>query len=248
MTVRNLQGRYANIKTVLSPETVVARILDPRDGWPNATVVWATHDEPGKAKHCHLVVRWPSVTRWTALAVWLHKQDGHEYTAPAGSWRRSVRYLLHLDNPEKALIPREALGSHNIDETELSQLLGSQRLPILESLILAESLPLHQRFAFLVCERGHAPSEVSAALRCMLDLERWHDTRTCRSFKAEDVALPAMPPASAARHADKCDADAMEIDLDADADFNFGDLERDLASDAGDADAMEIDLDADDAP
>lgn len=238
MKQRELQGRYANLKTILPPEQVVARILDPREGWPDASVVWATHDEPGKPKHAHLVVRFSGVTRWTSLASWLHGRDGHEYAQPAGSWRRSVRYLLHLDNPEKARIPHEALGSSGIDESELAQLLGSAKLPILESLILAEQLPLQKRFSFLVLERGHLPSEVSAALRCMMDLERWAETRTARAWHREESALPSVPPCPSAPRAPGMgpDADAdldldTDLDLDNDADFNFGDLEADLAFD-----------------
>lgn len=215
MDIPQRQGRYANLKTVLPAQRVVDRILNQ---WPEASVVWALHNEPDKPAHTHLVVRWPSVTRWTSLAEWLHTADGHEYAAPAQSWRRSVRYLLHLDNPEKARIPRENLQARNIDESELAQLLGSAKLLILESLILAEGLPLHQRFAFLVLERGHQPSEVSAALRCLLDLERWHDTRTCRVLNDESSALPspdALRPAES-------DGPAGE-DFGEDEDYTFDD-------------------------
>lgn len=203
------QGRMANIKTVLPPESVVAFVAS---AWPDACVVWATHDEPGKVRHAHFVVRWPAVVRWDRLATWLHEHDGHEYAAPAQSWRRSVRYLLHLDNPEKARIPRESLGSCNIDESELAQLLTAQRLPILESLILADAKPLHERFAFLVVERGHAPSEVSAALRCMMDLERWEETRSHRQLMGSALPSVARVPGSAGNGA----PDALGVDLDAD--------------------------------
>lgn len=216
MRARNFQGRMANLKSVLPPERVVSFIASR---WPDAAVVWATHDEEGKVRHAHFVVRWPSVVRWSALADWLHAEDGHEYAAPAGSWRRSVRYLLHLDNPEKARIPREALGSCNIDESELAQLLTAQRLPILESLILAEGRPLHERFAFLVIERGHAPSEISSALRCMMDLERWAETRCHRGLLGSALPSSADVRGSAALAADEveaqsdCPEDDFSVDL-----------------------------------
>ena len=217
------QGRMANLKTVLPAEQVAGFIASK---WPDASIVWATHDEPGKVKHVHLVVRWPHVVRWDALAVWLHANDGHEYAAPAQSWRRSVRYLLHLDNPEKARIPRESLGSCNLDESELAQLLTAQRLPILESLILADAKPLHERFAFLVVERGHAPSEVSAALRCMMDLERWEETRSHRQLMGSALPDAAHVPGSAGNGA----PDVLGVDLDA-ADGDT-DLDLDLDLDA----------------
>lgn len=189
---RNLQSRMANLKFVSpSPESVLSFI---RREWPgdSISVLWALHpQEDTTPPHCHMVVRFPATTRWTKLACWLHEQDGHEYAQPAQSWRRSCRYLRHLDNPEKCPIPVDAFHFDGIDPDEVATLMGSQRLPILESLILAERMPLSRRFAFLVVERGHAPSEVSSALRCMMDLERWSDSRTARAMHAEGSALPS---------------------------------------------------------
>lgn len=184
------QSRMANVKVACSampPERVVALFSALS---PDASIAWAVHDESGKVKHAHFVVRFPATTRWTSVAQVLHDVDGHEYAKPAQSWRRSVRYLLHLDNPDKGRIPRESFRCVNMDETEVDQLLGNAKLPILQSLALAESLPLSERFSFLVCERGHQPSEVSAALRCMMDLERWSDTRTARQMHKTESALP----------------------------------------------------------
>lgn len=197
---RGTQGKMVNIKTVLAPSDVLNYIAKHYDG---STVVGAIHKEPGKVVHAHIVVRFVGVTRWDGLCDWLHEKDGHEYCEPAGSWRRSVRYLLHLDNPEKAKIDRSALFSENIDDSELSQLLGASKLPILESLVAAQSLPLHRRFEFLVCERGHLPSEVSAALRCMMDLEKWERTRTMQGMVGS--ALPE-------RMVEADDASALELE------------------------------------
>lgn len=183
--VKDKQSRMANVKCAVSavpPERVLALFASFS---PDASIVYAVHDEEGKVKHAHYVVRFPATVRWTKVAQTLRDIDGHEYAEPAKSWRRSVRYCLHLDNPEKARIPREALHAVNVDESELSMLLGAARLSILESLALAERLPLSERFSFLVIERGHQPSEVSAALRCMLDLERWSDCRTSRMLRRD---------------------------------------------------------------
>lgn len=183
--VKPKQSRMANVKCALSavpPERVVALFAAFS---PDASIVYAEHREEGKVPHAHYVVRFPATVRWTNVAQTLRDIDGHEYAEAAKSWRRSVRYCLHLDNPEKARIPREALHAVNVDESELSMLLGAARLPILESLALAERLPLSERFSFLVIERGHQPSEVSAALRCMLDLERWSDCRTARMMRRD---------------------------------------------------------------
>lgn len=215
------QSRMANVKvavSAMSPDRVVALFaaLDPE-----ATICWARHDEPGKVPHAHFVVRFRSTMRWTSVAQTLHDVDGHEYAAPAQSWRRSVRYLLHLDNPDKGKIPRDAFHAVNMAEEEADQLLGAAKLPILQSLALAERLPLSERFAFLVIDRGHQPSEVSAALRCMLDLERWSDTRTARQMHRADSALP--DPSRVLPGGDLDDADPFPDDdgpslLDDDAD------------------------------
>ena len=200
--VKDKQSRMANVKCATSavpPERVVALFAAFS---PDASIAYAVHNEEGKVEHAHYVVRFPATVRWTKVAQTLRDIDGHEYAEPAKSWRRSVRYLLHLDNPEKARIPRESLRSVNLDESELSMLLGAARLPILESLALAERLPLSERFSFLVVERGHQPSEVSAALRCMLDLERWSDCRTARMMRRDgagsaldaDAVLAARMP------------------------------------------------------
>lgn len=182
------QGQYCNIKTVLPLEEVLNKI---ETLWPDCSIVAAPHlvEHGATVDHVHIVVRFPSVRRWSALYKWLHENDGHEYCQPAKSWRRSSRYVLHLDNPEKHDVPRELLCSRNIDEDELAQLMGAQRQPILESLVAAQSLPLSERFQFLVCKRGHSPAEVSSALRCLLDLENWEDKRAYRSTSALPSAL-----------------------------------------------------------
>lgn len=119
----SLQSTMVNVKTVLPVEDVRRKVMSL---WPSCIFVAATHDEPGKVKHCHCVVRFEVPTRWNLLRQWLETHDPHNYSKPARSWRRSVRYLLHLDNPDKSRIPRAALVSDGIDEDELEQLLGSQ--------------------------------------------------------------------------------------------------------------------------
>lgn len=175
MTERT-QSTICNIKTILSVATLQAQVLKL---WPSAIFIAATHRKivPEDTEHVHALVRWDSPTRWDKLDSWLNLHDPHYYARPARSWRRSVRYLLHLDNAEKARIPRSDLVSVNIDEDDLDELLGSAKMKILDSLVAAQSLPLDQRFQFLVEERGHLPSEVSAALRCLIDLEKWAETR-----------------------------------------------------------------------
>lgn len=170
------QSTICNVKSVLPVSVIQAEVLRR---WPDAIFIAATHAKvvDTDVEHCHCLIRWASPVRWDKFDQWLHDHDPHYYARPARSWRRSVRYLLHLDNAEKARIPRSALVSANIDEDDLDELLGSAKMKILDSLVCAQSLPLDQRFQFLVEERGHLPSEVSAALRCLIDLEKWAETR-----------------------------------------------------------------------
>lgn len=182
----NLQSTMVNVKTVIPLDTLVRHVAEI---WPSCQIVGATHDEPGKVLHCHAVLRFEVPTRWASLRDWLNLHDSHNYSKPARSWRRSVRYLLHLDNSEKARIPRDSLRSYGIDEDELDLLLGSPKMKILDSLAEAQVLPLNQRFRYLVEQRGHLPSEVSAALRCLRDLEKWAETRQGR-----ESALPPPSP------------------------------------------------------
>lgn len=171
--VGSFQSTMCNGKTVIPLEQVRQKVMSL---WPSAIFVGATHEDT-ETKHCHFVVRQELPTRWDKFCQWLDTHDPCYYARPARSWRRSVRYLLHLDNADKGRIPRANLIFDGIDEDELDQLLGSAKMKILDSLIVAQGLPLDQRFRYLVEVRGHLPSEVSAALRCLLDLEKWAETR-----------------------------------------------------------------------
>jgi hypothetical protein len=165
-----MQSKYVNIKTVFDPSKVEEQISAL---WPDCSICWASHLENGKVPHSHFVVRSVSTTRWDKLREWLMRVDPHSYSAPARSWSKSVRYLLHLDNPEKERIPFESLRTVNIDDSELSTLLGSRKAPILADLASIGSRSPFAAFEYLVCERGHNPSEVSSAIRCLIDLERF---------------------------------------------------------------------------
>lgn len=215
----DFQSTMINLKTVIPIEDVKAEV---RRRWPSCIFVGATHEEPGKVRHCHCVVRFELPVRWGSfLDDWLSVRDPHNYCRPARSWRRSVRYLLHLDNPEKSRIPLSALVSDGIDEDELSEMLGSKKMKILDSLVIAQTKPLDERFRFLVEQRGHMPSEVSAALRCLLDLEKWSESR-----RGQPSALPGFTDAyaeSVARDCDEEDGPTLD-DIEQDGIGPFGDI------------------------
>lgn len=170
--MRKTQSAMINVKTVIPVDDLRREVMRR---WPACIFVAATHTD-AKTPHVHAVIRFELPTRWDKFDQWLDTHDKCYYAQPARSWIRSVRYLLHLDNAEKPRVPRTALVYDGIDEDELEQLLGSQKMKILDSLVEAQKLPLYQRFRYLVEVRGHLPSEVSAALRCLIDLEKWAET------------------------------------------------------------------------
>lgn len=182
----NLQSRIAFCKTILPLSAVRAKV---EKMFPQAQFIGAVHPSEGTTpEHCHFVIRFPSVTRWDSFAQWLHSVDNHENVQVGKSWRRCVRYCFHLDNPEKVHVDRSTMLHFGLSDSEIDMLLGSSKLPLLESLILADKIPLSRRFEFLVCERGHSPSEISSALRCLRELEKWDESKTARGLRSS--ALP----------------------------------------------------------
>lgn len=129
LAVAELRSKYLAIKTSLEaipdPQVVVDYIHAPRDqfglGQPEAAVCWANHPaESGGHPHTHYVVRFPSQVYWGAIRSKLKDLgDDHAYSDVGRSWTRSVRYLLHLDNPEKEPIPRENFKFSGLDISEL---------------------------------------------------------------------------------------------------------------------------------
>lgn len=185
--MRTLQSRYANIKcnmseTGLDPLVVVDFILNPTEeqidkfGWrgcPESSIAWAVHNEEGKKLHFHMVVRFPSQMRWSALGAFLDSVDPHNYSQPARAYQRSIRYLLHLDNPEKTPIPRQNLQTRNIDDSELSMLLGAPRSCILADIRSIPKMETFRAFDWLCNEKGHSPNEVSQVLRALSQIHDW---------------------------------------------------------------------------
>lgn len=204
----DLQSRYVNIKcnmskTGLQPETVADWILHPlgdeKDeygndfgGWEGAQVFWAVHHEPGKEEHFHMVVRFPSVTRWGRLRDYLRNKDEHHYSQPARAFNRSVRYLLHLDNNEKIPIPRDSLKvSKNVDQSELSLILGAPRVSVLHDIRNLPALETFRAFDYLCNERGHSPNEVCQVLRCLASIDDW--LKKVRKDSALAHAMASLP-------------------------------------------------------
>lgn len=183
------QSKYVNLKVNMSrtgakPDELAAWILGPSTdaygnetglGQPNASVLYAIHDEPGKELHFHMVVRFAaSGTRWDRLFRHVREEiDEHAYCEPARAYTRSARYLLHLDNPEKEPIARSCLKTFNVDESELAMLLGAPRTCILHDIRDLGNRGTFSAFDWLVNERGHSPNEVTQVMRCLATISEW---------------------------------------------------------------------------
>lgn len=175
-----LRSKYVAIKTSLeaipNPEVVVNWIRTAKSdgglGQPDAAVCWANHPaESGGHPHTHYIVRFPEQVYWGSLRSWLQDpiRDPHSYSDVGRSWTRSVRYLLHLDNPEKEPISRDNLKYVGLDVSEIEVLLGAPRQSLLNDIQSVHAPRSTFRFVnWLVNERGHSPGEVASMIRCVL--------------------------------------------------------------------------------
>lgn len=176
-----MRSKYLAIKTSLEaiqdPEELVRFIrrakVDGGLGQPNAAICWANHPaESGGHPHTHYIVRFPDQAYWSAVRAWLQAppaRDPHSYCDVGRSWTRSVRYLLHLDNPEKDPIPRENFKFVGLDQSEVDVLLGAPRQSLLNDIRSAHCPKSPFGFVnWLVNERGHTPGEVASMIRCVL--------------------------------------------------------------------------------
>lgn len=180
-----LQSKLVHVRTVLPVADVVCFVREHLNDEPGLAVAWAVHDS--EPVHCHVMIRFPSVRRWAWLRDWLNGKDPHNYCKAADSWRRGVRYLLHLDNPEKEVVPRANFDSWGVDSDEVAMLLAGRSSAILPAIREASGMSPYDAFAFLVERRGFRPSECTAALNLLQALERF---KRVRSGMSQAVAVP----------------------------------------------------------
>lgn len=176
------RSKYVFLKTILDPDArrdgaqCLLDVLAARStGW---SIVWARHEhaECGQTSptHYHAVIRFAMPESWDWLFNWLHERDGHEYCAAGRGWQRCVRYLLHLDSPDKPPIPRSNLSYRGeITEDEVSMLLGRPRASLLADIRMAPRRDTFSLVDWLVNERGHTPGEVAQMLRCIMEVNRY---------------------------------------------------------------------------
>lgn len=97
------QYRTLNVKTV--SEDAMKKLLDACAAKPNARIAWVKHPaEDGKLGHFHLVASFTAPVRLAEALEAVYRADPCNYVKPCRNFRASVRYLAHLDNPEKCRI------------------------------------------------------------------------------------------------------------------------------------------------
>lgn len=185
----DLQSKLVHVRTVLPVMDVVHLVREHYGDEPGLALAWATHDDDDDdgVPHCHVMIRFPGVRRWSWLREWLNARDPHNYSKPADSWRRGVRYLLHLDNPEKESVPRGNFDSWGVDSDELAMLLAGRSSLILPAIKEASALSPYDAFSFLVEKRGFRPSECTSALNLLQALERF---KRIRSGMTQSIPVP----------------------------------------------------------
>lgn len=163
-----MRSKYVFLKTVLDPKDGLVPELTRRCvGW---SLVWALH-EHDVTPHYHAALRFASSESWSWLRDWYQGEparDAHSYVAAGRGWQRCVRYLLHLDSPDKPVIPRRNLSyAGEITDDEVSMLLGRPRASLLADIRNAPHKDTFALVDWLVNEKGHTPGEVAQMLRCI---------------------------------------------------------------------------------
>lgn len=169
-----LRSKYVFIKSILNPHDKWFADLKEHDH--DVALVWARHDahDGDDVEHFHAVIRFSGQMDWTWLRSQMMRDDPHSYSKPARSWQRCIRYLLHLDNPDKPPVPRENLGfAGGIGADEVEMLLGKPRGMLLTDIRNAGRRSTFELVDWLVNERGHGPGEVAQMLRCIVAVNQF---------------------------------------------------------------------------
>ena len=99
----SVQYRTINVKTI--SEDALKAVLEACASKPNSRIAWVKHPaEDDTPIHFHLCASFTSPVRLSEALEALYHADPHNYVKPCRNFRASVRYLAHLDNPEKCKI------------------------------------------------------------------------------------------------------------------------------------------------
>ena len=172
----HVQYRTVNIKTTSKEalDVVMKACLEK----PAARVAWMEHPAEGDTPvHYHLCGSFTQPTRLAEALARLCYLDPHCYIKPCRNFRASVRYLAHLDNPEKVQLNPgeirlvgdwEGVNLPNLFERRGASASLSQVVDYLAEYRREESGSFHPvRFALWLDCHGYSSAKAFAMLRRM---------------------------------------------------------------------------------
>lgn len=157
-----------------------------------AQCAYAKHPpEPPKGPHLHAVARFKAPKRYDSIFEKCRSLDTHFYLDKGTNFRKCVRYCVHLDNPEKAPIPRDQLQTFgDWQEGELENLLAEH----LDFSLLFRTLKAAQdqgqspeETCCFIVRMGYTMSQISQCVRAARDVrEYWQSP----SLSAPSTSAP----------------------------------------------------------
>lgn len=170
---KRLQGRAVEVQTIDS-DTRDAALAWMRDKGCDA-LAWSEHPAEGdKPVHFHICARWSRTVDFLPLRKKVNGMDTHSHCDRVGRWQNMVRYLRHLDSPDKPFIPPEKAHYEGFSECDLAAVTKENGTAVSLVEMIAE-LPhgTNPVEALKVCiHAGFRPSEVSGATRALYDLQQ----------------------------------------------------------------------------
>lgn len=165
---------------------------------PNSRIAWVEHPAEGDSPvHYHLATSFPRPTRVREALEQLCIIDPHCYIKPCRNFRASVRYLAHLDNPEKHKIDAsgiilegdwEGVNIPTLLEQRGASASLEQIVEYLQEWVREEGAATWHpvQFALWLDGRGYSSAKAYARVRSM-GLS-WHDLLSVAASREETPA------------------------------------------------------------
>lgn len=190
---KRLQGRAVEVQTI-DPATRDAALNWCKEKGCER-LAWSEHPAEGdKPIHFHMVARWNRTVDFIALRQLVNGMDTHSHCDRVGRWPNAVRYLRHLDSPDKPLIPADKAHYEGFTEAELEDA-SRDNGGTLSLLSMIADIPhgTNPVEALRVCvHAGFRPAEVSGVTRALYDLRNLlADSRQVGIVRSVDVPSKA---------------------------------------------------------
>lgn len=197
-----VQYRSINIKTTSKEglEMMSRACLEK----PNSRLAWVEHPDEGETPvHYHLAASFPAPVRLREALEQLCVIDPHCYIKPCRNFRASVRYLAHLDNPEKHKIdPSGIILAGDWEGVNLPTLFEQrgasaslhQIVEYLQEWVREEGAATWTPVQFALWLDSHGYSSAKAFSRVRSMGLSWHDLLTVATSREESHAPCSTTP------------------------------------------------------